>query len=203
MVRKIWWSDIPCIFSSLVRHVCRMNLPPPPENGCFNCKMVRNMRHYCPTPPPPLKGPCPTEIARLEGQRGVSHRLTVTSSEKGIAFSGRIAATASPMAALCPANQESLNSPGPMKGCYKNFRTENFEGDLAHPDNPGMIPGQSRYNSGSLHGVGADGVGVKFPIFAVNCCCLPLSFRRSREKQRKRGKMRRKRGKMRKKGENV
>ena len=52
-----------------------------------------------------------------------------------------------------------------------------------------------------LHGVGADGVGVKFPIFAVNCCCLRLSFRRSREKRRKRGKMRRKRGKMRKKGE--
>ena len=45
-----------------------------------------------------------------------------------------------------------------------------------------------------LHGVGADGVGVKFPIFAVNCCCLPLFPRR-------RGKMRRKRGKMRKKGE--
>ena len=39
-----------------------------------------------------------------------------------------------------------------------------------------------------LHGVGADGVGVKFPIFAGNCCCLPLSFR-SREKRRKRGKM--------------
>ena len=48
-----------------------------------------------------------------------------------------------------------------------------------------------------LHGVGADGVGVKFPIFAVNCCCLPLSFRRSREKRRKRGKMRQKRGRMR------
>ena len=46
-----------------------------------------------------------------------------------------------------------------------------------------------------LHGVGADGVGVKFPIFAVNCCCLPLSFRRSRAKRRKRGKMRKKRGK--------
>ena len=45
-----------------------------------------------------------------------------------------------------------------------------------------------------LHGVGADGVGVKFPIFAVNCCSLPLSFRR-------RGEMRKKRGKMRKKGE--
>ena len=40
---------------------------------------------------------------------------------------------------------------------------------------------------------------MKFPIFAVNCCCLPLSFRRSREKRRQRGKMRRKRGKMRKK----
>ena len=35
------------------------------------------------------------------------------------------------------------------------------------------------------HGVGADGVGVKFPIFAVNCCCLPLSFGRSREKRKK------------------
>ena len=51
-----------------------------------------------------------------------------------------------------------------------------------------------------LHGVGADGVGVKFPIFAVNCCCLPLSFRRSREKRRKRGKMHRKREKCVKKG---
>ena len=38
-----------------------------------------------------------------------------------------------------------------------------------------------------LHGVGADGVGVKFPIFAVNCCCLPLSFRRSREKCEEKG----------------
>ena len=37
-----------------------------------------------------------------------------------------------------------------------------------------------------LHGVGADGVGVKFPIFAVNCCCcLPFSFRRSRESEEK------------------
>ena len=45
------------------------------------------------------------------------------------------------------------------------------------------------------HGVGADGVGVKFPIFAVNCCSLPLSFRRSREKRRKRGKNAQKKGK--------
>ena len=37
------------------------------------------------------------------------------------------------------------------------------------------------------------GVGVKFQIFAVNCCSLPLSLRRSREKRRKRGKMRKKR----------
>ena len=36
-----------------------------------------------------------------------------------------------------------------------------------------------------LPGVGADGVGVKFPIFAVNCCCSPLSFRRRGEKRRK------------------
>ena len=69
-------------------------------------------------------------------------------------------------------------------------------------DYPGIIPGQSRESSvyvfrEVLHGVGADGVGVKFPIFAVSCCCLPLSFRR------KKGQMRRKRGKMRKKkGEN-
>ena len=53
-----------------------------------------------------------------------------------------------------------------------------------------------------LHGAGADGVGVKFPIFSVNCCCLPLSIRRRGEKRRKRGKMRENGGKMRKKGEN-
>ena len=46
-----------------------------------------------------------------------------------------------------------------------------------------------------LHGVGADGVGAKFPIFAVNCCCLPLSFSRplgkkekSKEKRKKKKK---------------
>ena len=37
-------------------------------------------------------------------------------------------------------------------------------------------------------------VGVKFPIFAVNCCCLPLSFRRRGKMRKKRGKMRKKRG---------
>ena len=31
-----------------------------------------------------------------------------------------------------------------------------------------------------LHGVGADGVRMKFPIFAVNCCCLPLAFRKKK-----------------------
>ena len=35
------------------------------------------------------------------------------------------------------------------------------------------------------HGVGADGVGVKFPFFAVNCSCSPLSSSRMREKRRK------------------
>ena len=35
------------------------------------------------------------------------------------------------------------------------------------------------------HGVGADGVGVKFPIFAVNCSCSPLSTSRMRQKRRK------------------
>ena len=36
-----------------------------------------------------------------------------------------------------------------------------------------------------LHGVGADGVGVKFTIFAVNRSCFPLSFERIREKAKK------------------
>ena len=36
-----------------------------------------------------------------------------------------------------------------------------------------------------LHGVGADGVGVKLPIFAVNCSHFTLSFERIREKRRK------------------
>ena len=36
-----------------------------------------------------------------------------------------------------------------------------------------------------LHGVGADGVGVKFAIFAVNCSRLPLPSGRIREKRRK------------------
>ena len=40
---------------------------------------------------------------------------------------------------------------------------------------------------------------MKFPIFAVNCCCLPLSFRRRREKRRKA----KKKEKMRKKSENM
>ena len=53
-----------------------------------------------------------------------------------------------------------------------------------------------------LHGVGADGVGVKFPIFAVNCCLL-LSFRRSREKSEEKGEKCVKKGeKCIKKGEN-
>ena len=51
-----------------------------------------------------------------------------------------------------------------------------------------------------LHGVGADGVGVKFPIFAVNCCCLSLSFiRRRREKRRKTKKSENKKKKTKKK----
>ena len=49
-----------------------------------------------------------------------------------------------------------------------------------------------------LHGVGAEGVGVKFPIFAVNYCCLPLSFRRRREKRRKTKKNEEKRKKAKK-----
>ena len=36
-----------------------------------------------------------------------------------------------------------------------------------------------------LHGVDPDGVGVKFPMFAINCSRLPLSTSRMREKRRK------------------
>ena len=36
-----------------------------------------------------------------------------------------------------------------------------------------------------LHGVGADGVGVKFPIVAVNCCCLPLSLGEAEKSEEK------------------
>ena len=39
-----------------------------------------------------------------------------------------------------------------------------------------------------LHGVSADGVGVKFAIFAVNCSHLPLSSRRVRKKKKKQRK---------------
>ena len=56
-----------------------------------------------------------------------------------------------------------------------------------------------------LHGVGADGVGMKLPIFAVNCCCLPFYFRTRREKRRKTKKDEEKRKKSEKcvkKGEN-
>ena len=35
-----------------------------------------------------------------------------------------------------------------------------------------------------LHGVGADGVGVKFPILAVNCSCSPLSSEKREENSR-------------------
>ena len=62
--------------------------------------------------------------------------------------------------------------------------------------NPLVLAGQSRE---VLHGVGADGVGVKFPHFCSKLLLLPLSFRRSRGKRRKRGNMRSKRGKMRRK----
>ena len=45
-----------------------------------------------------------------------------------------------------------------------------------------MVHGSTREAS---HGVGADGVGVKFLIFAVNCSRLPLSSWRMRGKRRK------------------
>ena len=46
-----------------------------------------------------------------------------------------------------------------------------------------------------LDGVGADRVGVKFPIFAVNCSRLPLSSRSIREKRKKKPKSEEKREK--------
>ena len=49
-----------------------------------------------------------------------------------------------------------------------------------------------------LHGVGADGVRVKFPIFAVNCSRFPLSSERTREKRRKTKKSEEKRRKAKK-----
>ena len=53
-----------------------------------------------------------------------------------------------------------------------------------------------------LNGVGADGVGVKSPIFPVNCSYLPLVLekaQKSEEKRKKRGDSRPKRGDSRKK----
>ena len=51
-----------------------------------------------------------------------------------------------------------------------------------------------------MNGVSADGVGVKFPIFAVNCSRFPLSSRRITEKRRKtKTKRKRKRRKKKKK----
>ena len=48
------------------------------------------------------------------------------------------------------------------------------------------------------NGVGADGVGVKFPIFPVNCSRLPLSQERIGEKRRKTKKSEEKRRKTKK-----
>ena len=50
-----------------------------------------------------------------------------------------------------------------------------------------------------LPGVGADGVGVKFPIFAVNCSRFSLSSKRIREKRRKNKKKTKKSEEQRKK----
>ena len=41
-----------------------------------------------------------------------------------------------------------------------------------------------------LNGVGADGVGVKFPIFPVNCSYLPHCSRRKRKKSEEKRKQR-------------
>ena len=56
----------------------------------------------------------------------------------------------------------------------------------------GSIIGAEKIVREVLHGVGADGVGVKFPILAVNCSLLPLSSERIREKRRKTYKRKRK-----------
>ena len=52
-----------------------------------------------------------------------------------------------------------------------------------------------------LHGVGADGVRVRFPILAVNCSRLPVPSRKIREKRRKTKKSEEKRRKTKKKEE--
>ena len=50
------------------------------------------------------------------------------------------------------------------------------EGENGAPPQVSLPPPKcvAAWNREVLHGVGADGVGVKFPIFAVNCCPCPL-----------------------------
>ena len=85
-------------------------------------------------------------------------------------------------------------------GCMSPVHVmRDFYGGLCDPDG-------NQFIREVLHGVGADGVGVKFPIFAVNCCCSPLSLRRRGEKRRKTKKneeKRKKNEKMRKKAKNA
>ena len=57
---------------------------------------------------------------------------------------------------------------------------------------PGFSGGNSPQTREVLHGVGADGVGVKFPTLAVNCCCSSLSFGRRGEKAKKNEEKRKK-----------
>ena len=63
--------------------------------------------------------------------------------------------------------------------CYLHFR------DSFAVQNDPQILSPNPLNSGSFAWVGADGVGMTFPIFAVNCSRLPLPSRRMREKRRK------------------
>ena len=69
--------------------------------------------------------------------------------------------------------------------CPQDIRTKTFEFMLV-------------FHREVLNGVGADGVGVKFPIFPVNCSFLPFvlgkSAKKSEEKRKKRGDSRQKRG---------
>ena len=60
---------------------------------------------------------------------------------------------------------------------------------------------QPYYNREVLNGVGADGVGVKFPYFPVNCSYLPLSYENDYEnedktKKNKKSEEKRKEGKL-------
>ena len=92
------------------------------------------------------------------------------------------------------------------KGAWKTLRTRSLCWFLAPNSAKSASNGGSSkgFHREVLHGVGADGVGVKFPFFAVNfavVCPCPLGEEEKSEKKRekmrlkKKGKIRKKRGK--------